>query len=310
MAGAAASPLLVDESLIAEYKTIGLQLASVFGFKGPVHVVPTMCSSSLIALDAARNAIKLNVCDRAVVLGLTTVGIVEATGIVGAVLLEKKWLSKRFYAKMIDSRVSPQQLAREYNDYTLVGDELSATTTGLAQFLKQVYAQNHIDLSLVDFIELQGVASSQLQQLKSVSELLAAESRIKRTVPLFVGTTLTGEQLQQQLATSGVLGLLGLIRMLVSIQRGVIPTAGKYEQEPSREIAALIAAQQGRIQLNHLNGNVNKFFGGILALNSVDAVNGTLAHILLQPNCDYAMSQQLEKVNKQFFIFENSLDDF
>jgi fatty acid synthase, animal type len=110
------------------------RISYCFDFKGPSFVVDTACSSSLVALDAAITAIRTNQCDYAVVGGVNILsrpqtslqfqrlGMLSQEGkcqsfdaqgqgyvrseTVGAIFITKKSLCKRFYAKVLHSKIN------------------------------------------------------------------------------------------------------------------------------------------------------------------------------------------------------------
>jgi acyl transferase domain-containing protein/NADPH:quinone reductase-like Zn-dependent oxidoreductase/thioesterase domain-containing protein/acyl carrier protein len=276
------------------------RLSYFFDFKGPSYVVDTACSSSLVALDAAINAIKTGQCDQAIVGGVQLLsrpqtslqfqklGMLSQEGkcksfdaqgkgyvrseTIGAILIQKKSSCKRFYAKVLHSKVNTDG-AKEQG-ITFPSGAMQAT------LLKEIYAECNIDPSLVTYVEAHGTGTKagDPQELNSIAEVFVPLTSM-RSVPLFIGSTKSNMGHSEPAS-----GIAALIKMLISIQRGVIP-ANLHYQEPNQEVAAL---HDGRLKVVNEN---TKFRGGLMALNSF-GFGGANAHVLLQPNNDFMLNRQ------------------
>lgn len=275
------------------------RLSFFFDFKGPSYTVDTACSSSLVALDAAINAIKTGQCDYAIVGGVNLLcrpqtslqfqklGMLSQEGkcksfdaegkgyvrseTIGAILLQKKPTCRRFYAKVLHSKVNTDG-AKEQG-ITYPSGEIQT------RLLKEIYAECNIDPALVTYVEAHGTGTKvgDPQELNSIAEVFTSP-RIQRAVPLFIGSIKSNMGHPEPAS-----GIAALVKMLISIQRGIIP-ANLHYQEPNQEVVALI---DGRLQVVNTH---TKFYGGLMALNSF-GFGGANAHILLQPNNEFILKK-------------------
>jgi malonyl CoA-acyl carrier protein transacylase len=233
------------------------RLAHFFEFKGPVITIEKELSTSLVAMDKAVNAIKLGLCDFAIV------GGVKVGQTVGVVLLQKRsTMPRRFYAKVLHSKVIEESEVV----YPTIQSQIQS------RILKEIYAENGIDTSAVSYLESTGMEK---EELKTITDIFV-KPIVKRNVPLFVGVS---EKCVEET------GILALVKMLISIQRGIIPANLKYK-EPVELLGETTP-------FKFVNKNT-KFFGGLMALNSmVNLKCGRFlnTHILLQPNQEIVMSQ-------------------
>jgi hypothetical protein len=214
------------KSVLAERLSKALRLT------GPKVTIETEQSSSLYVLDKAINAIKLGLCDVAIV------GGVKVGETVGVVLLQKRsTMPRRFYAKVLHTKYSEEPITEEYQN--IIGQIKT-------RVMKEIYAENGIDTPV-----------------------------IKCGIPMFVGIN---KPIVEET------GIFNLVKMLLSIKRGIIPSNLKYQQPE-------FVAERSLLKLVNKN---TKFFGGLMALNSmVNLKSGRFlnTHILLQPNTDIVMSQ-------------------
>ena len=241
-------------------KSMGAELLKqVFAFKGEMEIFDSQSYSGLVALDAALRAIEAGKCDYAVVLG---VDMIQENLSVGAVFVQRRRDCRRFYAKLLDSRVY-------YGDRKVVSpNNMNAT------MIKEVYTEAKISPALVTYVENYGSKAGYAGELNKLVEVFGVE----RTLPLFVASSQYGREIYQKMS-----GIFALIKMIVVIQRGVIP-ADFYQPELAQITDMLSKASVQLVKAN------TKFCGGLMALNSFDA-SGTYSHILIQPNSDYLMGK-------------------
>jgi malonyl CoA-acyl carrier protein transacylase len=218
------------------------RLGHFFKLTGPKVTIENELSTSLVVLDKAIQAIKLGLCEVAIVAG------VKVGETVGVVLLQKKTtMPRKFYAKVLHSKMIEESLPTINYEYPTINNQIQT------RILKEIYAENGIE---VPFLE----------------ETFPVTPIVKRNVPSFVGINKRiGEET----------GLFALVKMLLSIKRGIIPSNLKY-QEPIEVFGEKL-----------VNKNT-KFFGGLMVLNSMlNLKSGRFlnTHILLQPNTDIIMSQ-------------------
>jgi len=294
------------------------RLSYFFDFKGPSVVIDTACSSSLVAMDAAITALKTGQCDFAIVGGVNLLarpqtslqfqklGMLSQEGkcksfdaqgkgyvrseTVGAIFLQKKDITcKRFYAKVLHSKVNTDGAKEQGITYPSGRIQ--------SQLLREIYAESDIDPSLVTYVEAHGTGTKvgDPQELNSIAEVFASQQSL-RNVPLFIGSTKSNMGHSEPAS-----GIAALIKMLISIQRGIIP-ANLHYQEPNAEVAAL---RDGRLKVVDVN---TKFRGGLMALNSF-GFGGANAHVLIQPNADYMLkstslwNQDLTEITQQPRLF-------
>jgi len=223
------------------------RLGHFFKLTGPKITIENELSTSLVVLDKAINAIKLGLCEVAIVGG---VKIGETVGVV--ILQKKSTMPKRIYAKVLHSKIIEETLPVNY-EYPTINSQIQT------RILKEIYAENGIE---VPFLE----------------EKLLETPIVKRNVPLFVG--INQHKYEQT-------GLFSVVKMLLSIKRGIIPSNLKY-QEPIVE-----QLMNETTPLKFVNKNT-KFFGGLMALNAmINMKSGRFlnTHILLQPSTEIIMSQ-------------------
>ena len=115
------------------------------------------------------------------------------------------------------------------------------------------------DPGLVAYVEAHGTGTKadDPQELNSIVEI-SASPRLQRTIPFFIGSTKSNMGHPEPAS-----GIAALVKMLISIQRGVIPGNLHYK-EPNQDVPALL---DGRIRVVNKN---TQFRGGLMAF----AVNG------------------------------------
>jgi len=224
------------------------RVSFVFDFKGPSYTIDTACSSSLVALDAAMNAIKTGECDYAIVGGVNILskpqtslqfmklGMLSPEGkcrsfdvdgkgyvrseTIGAIFLQKKSTCRRWYSKIINSKVNTDG-AKEQG-ITYPSGEMQA------RLLREIYAEANIDPALVTYIEAHGTGTKagDPQELNAIADVF---TRGSRSVPLYLGSTKSNMGHPEPAS-----GIAALVKMLISIQRGVIPVSQSAKQKSVR----------------------------------------------------------------------------
>jgi fatty acid synthase, animal type len=148
-----------------------------------------------------------------------------------------------------------------------------------ARLLREIYSECNVDPSLVTYVEAHGTGTKagDPQELNAIADVFAPLNNQRKT-PLFIGSTKSNMGHSEPAS-----GMASIIKMLIAIQRGIIP-ANLHYQEPNAEVSALIDGRMTVVKTN------TKFQGGLMALNSF-GFGGSNAHVLLQPNTDHTLNQ-------------------
>lgn len=231
-------------------------LKTVFKFNGPSMMYESQYASAFMALNAAVSAIQSGECKQAIVAGCEMVG---AENTVGVIFLQKKSECKRFYAMILDSMMYPVQ----------------SFETLEAKKLKEVYASWKIDPSLITYVENYGNPARVMEEYKALTDVFAPLT-MQRSLPVYIGNT--QDYVMDQYQRQNFTGIFSLMKMIISIQRGIIPRS-IYQQEVN-----MLCKDVKLVKEN------TKFYGGLMAFNSF-GLNGMNVHLVLQPNTDYLMSK-------------------
>ena len=292
------------------------RLSFFFDFKGPSYTIDTACSSSLVALDAAVQAIKSKYCDYAIVGGsnlltrpqtslqFQRLGMLSPDGMcksfessgkgyvrsetISVVFIQPKLTCRKFYAKIINSRVNTDG-AKEQG-ITFPNGKVQAS------LLRELYSQSKVDPKSVDYVEAHGTGTKagDPQELNSIVDIFTKN----RTSPLLIGSTKSNMGHPEPAS-----GLAALSKILVSIQSGTIP-ANLHFKEPNAEIPALL---DGRLKVVDKNTKLSE---GLIALNSF-GFGGANAHLLIEPNADktqnlWSQKNYLNELSKKPRLFQFS----
>lgn len=271
------------------------RLSFFFDFKGPSYTVDTACSSSLVAMDAAVQAIKSKYCDYAIVGGsnlltrpqtslqFQRLGMLSPDGMcksfdssgngyvrsetISVVFLQPKSTCRKFYAKIVNSRVNTDG-AKEQG-ITFPNGKVQAS------LLTEIYSQSKVDPTTVNYVEAHGTGTKagDPQELNSIADIFTKN----RTSPLLIGSTKSNMGHPEPAS-----GLAALSKILISIQSGTIP-GNLHFKEPNAEIPALF---DGRLKVVDKNTRVIE---GLMALNSF-GFGGANAHLIIEPNADKAQN--------------------
>jgi len=238
---------------------LGEVVTKVFNLKGGMKLFENQLSSSLIAFNAAVSAIESGHCDQALVCGVEINGDLVDSLTVGCVFLQRRDLNKKFYAQVLNSNV----VALNGQNINLMGKDVNTSS------LREIYAERNIDPSLVTYIENCGTQSFCEEEMKMLAKIFTPRG-VTRTLPVFIGSTQKKTVDEQQLLSTGI---LSLIKMVITIQQGVIPRS-LFVQESSVYDKDFKAVKTN-----------SKFYGGLMALNSL-GLHGLNVHIVLQPNME------------------------
>jgi hypothetical protein len=249
-----------SSNIVQQSEKIAQHVSKFFEFIGPAVVHQTPCTSSLMALDNAITALKNGECRQAIVADfhpLSTICVV--------VLQLNPTFNGKYYASIVHSKnMTPEQRLFK-------GEPTYPVGAMHTRVLRQMYATNGIDASIVNTVE------KQLSQ--ELTNTVFVPATVCNTVPVFVGQ----RELNQQQT-----GLYTIIKMMKQMQQGCMP-ANLYYQRPCQKVATLLASQGKNIEQNN-----TKFFGGLMALNAFGS-RGDNIHILMTPNTMFTMTLQGEE---------------
>ncbi|KAK3730951.1 hypothetical protein QZH41_008841, partial [Actinostola sp. cb2023] len=268
------------------------RVSFAFDFKGPSFSVNTACSSSLLALDCAVQAIKSGTCNAAIVGGVCLTlkpntslsflrlsmlspdgacksfdesgnGYCRSEGAV-AVYIVKRSVAKRIYANIVNSKNNSDGYKQQGVTYP----------SGAAQkeLLKEVYAEVDVNPADVSYMEAHGTGTKtgDPEEVNAITDVFCAARTSDN--PLLIGSVKSNMG-----HSEGASGLAGVTKVLLSMQHGILP-ANLHYKNPNPNIPALI---DGRVKVVN---EPTKWRGGIVGVNSF-GFGGSNVHLILQsPN--------------------------
>lgn len=292
----ASEALSRDPETLVGYSMVGCQRAMManrlsyfFDFKGPSIALDSACSSSLLAMHNAYQAILSGECPVALVGGINILlkpntsvqfmklgmlspdgacksfdeagnGYCRAEAVV-AILLTKKSLARRVYATILNSGTNTDG-AKEQG-VTFPSGEAQE------QLMRSLYEPAGVTPESLEYIEAHGTGTKvgDPQELNAIDRALCAT----RQDPLLIGSTKSNMGHPEPAA-----GLAALAKVLLSLEHGLW-APNLHFQSPHPEIPALRA---GRLQVVNQPLPVR---GGNVALNSF-GFGGSNVHVILRPN--------------------------
>jgi len=278
------------------------RLSFYYDFHGPSHTVDTACSSSIVALDAAISALNEGKCDYAVVggssmifspsvsLGFSRLKMLSPSGAsksfdqsgdgyarsegIAAIILTRESQAKRVRARVHGSAVNS-------DGYT---DKGITFPNGKAQqeLLTALYKRCDINPKDVSYIEAHGTgtAAGDPQEVNAIEQAFNVKQR-NADSPLYIGSIKSNMG-----HAEGAAGMAGLIKVLLSMEHGMIP-ANLHYSTPNENIEAL---HKGTIKVvdKHMQWN-----GGIVGINSF-GFGGTNAHVILEGGVNQKTTNKLD----------------
>jgi len=248
--------------------TFASQLASYYDFKGPSYTMDITNSSGLIALENAFTAIRTGQCDHAIVCGISfpvgcfggyestvKVDVLPVVEGMSVIFLQKRNVTRRFYTKIVHSKV--------FGDMTMVRDGEM-----VSKILRDVYSECTVDPTMVNYMEVYGPKSIGMCEYKQFCDIYTTRGR---TVPLHWGSTCSFYGYPEP-----TYGFFALVKMLVSIQRGVVPSSMPITEFPMNEEF-----------MRYMSVNT-KLPTGLMALSSFGYPCKNV-HFVFEPNCDYVL---------------------
>ncbi|XP_068717598.1 fatty acid synthase-like [Montipora capricornis] len=261
-----------------------------FDLKGPSFTLNTACSSSLLAMDCAVQAIRSGSCDAAIVGGVrltlkptTAVEFLrlnmlspdgkcksfDASGdgycrseAAVVIYLTKGSEAKRIYAHVVNSKTNSDGYKTQGVTYPSGAVQ--------KQLLEQVYAEAEISPADVVYVEAHGTGTKagDLEELSTITSVFC-NGRNSEMDPLLIGSVKSNIGHSEPAS-----GLCGVAKVLLAMQHGVIPP-NLHFNTPNPDIDSL---HDGRIKVvaEPLPWN-----GGLVGINSF-GFGGSNVHVILR----------------------------
>ncbi|KAL4702305.1 hypothetical protein ACJJTC_018435, partial [Scirpophaga incertulas] len=263
------------------------RISYTFDLKGPSYAIDTACSSSMFALAQAFTAIRAGHCDAAIVAGSNLClkpgnslnfhrlsmlapdgrcaafdasgrGYVRSEAVV-AVVLQRRSAARRVYATVRNARTNTDG-AKEQGITFPAGP----MQRRLAQ---ETFEEAGLRPQDVVYVEAHGTGTKvgDPQEVNAIAELFCKD----RSTPLLLGSVKSNMGHSEPAS-----GLCSVAKMVVAMQRGVIP-ANLHYKSPNMDIPAL---SDGRIKVVDQN---MPWDGGLIAINSF-GFGGANAHVIME----------------------------
>ncbi|XP_039082547.1 fatty acid synthase [Hyaena hyaena] len=292
----ASEALSRDPENLLGYSMVGCQRAMManrlsffFDFKGPSIALDSACSSSLLALQSAYQAIRNGECPAAIVGGINILlkpntsvqfmklGMLSPEGCcksfdesgngycrseaVVAVLLTKKSLARRVYATILNAGTNTDGCKEQ--GVTFPSGDVQE------QLIRSLYEPAGLDPESLEYIEAHGTGTKvgDPQELNSITRALCATRRD----PLLIGSTKSNMGHPEPAS-----GLAALAKVLLCLEHGLW-APNLHFHSPNPEIPALL---DGRLQVVRQPLPIR---GGNVGINSF-GFGGSNVHVVLQPN--------------------------
>ncbi|XP_031331350.1 fatty acid synthase-like [Photinus pyralis] len=269
-------------------RSMHAQRVSYFlGLEGPVVNVDTACSSSFYALEHAFRAIKLGLCENAIVGGTSFllnfrvhsgffhVGILDKEGIgnvfddsaggivrsetVAVIFLQKMKDAKRIYAKVVHTKTNCDGYKPE--------GILTLSENVKQELLEETYTEARVDPRLVNFVEAHatGTKMGEPPEISALSNVFCADPR----TPLYIASVKSN--MGHSEAASG---MGSLIKVLLGMENNCL-LPNKTLTKMRSDISALC---DGKIRvLTEVMEDRSKYVG----INNY-GIGGTNAHLILE----------------------------
>ncbi|XP_071965803.1 fatty acid synthase-like [Antedon mediterranea] len=260
-----------------------------FDLKGPSYSLDTACSSGLLCLENAVQAIRSGQCDAAIVGGLNILlkphnalqflklgmlspegacksfdvegnGYCRSEGFV-AVVLTKQSVAKRSYATVVHSGTNTDGFKEQ--GITFPSGYMQK------QLLERVYSEAKINPNDVKYVEAHGTGTKvgDPQEVNTITDVFCSD----RTAPLLIGSVKSN--MGHSEASSG---LAALAKVILSFENNTIPP-NLHFHNPNPDIPGL---NDGRLKVVT---EPTSFDGGYVGLNSF-GFGGANVHVILKPN--------------------------
>ncbi|ESO05744.1 hypothetical protein HELRODRAFT_99033 [Helobdella robusta] len=264
------------------------RLSYFFDFKGPSYTADSACSSGLLVLDQALHAIRTGLCDAAIV-GACNLCLRPATSAqfqklsmlasygacrsfdasgygycrsesVVVIFIQKEKDAKRVYASLVHSKNNSDGFKEQ--GITYPSGEMQK------RLLLEVYEEAHVNPTEVSYVELHGTGTKagDPEEANAAADVFCTK---ERKGSLLIGSTKSNSGHPEPAS-----GLVGLVKVLISMHGGIIPPNLHYDQ-PNENIPGLI---DGRLKVVT---EPTKWDGGLAAISSF-GFGGTNVHLLLQ----------------------------
>ncbi|XP_049523884.1 LOW QUALITY PROTEIN: fatty acid synthase-like [Dermacentor silvarum] len=287
----------VDTDKIDGYSLLGSargmfanRISYSFDFKGPSLMVDAACSSTMMALNQARLAIRSGQCDAAIVggsmislkpttaLGFYRIGMLSPDGTcrsfdargngfirsetVGTFFLQRASEALRVYAKLIHVKANADGYKNEGVTFPSGKQQ--------EQLLREVYAEAQVDPCKMAYFEAHGTGTKvgDPQELGAISNVFCGPGRDK---PLLVGAIKSNAGHAEAAS-----GLSSLAKVILTMETGTI-AGNLHYATPNPNIPSLL---DGSVEVV---AKATPFSGGAVGINSF-GFGGSNVHTILKPN--------------------------
>ncbi|CAH0549735.1 unnamed protein product [Brassicogethes aeneus] len=265
------------------------RISYTFDFNGPSYAISAGCSSSLLAIQQAVNAIKTGQCDSAIVgsvnlllkptstlqfhrlsmlspQGMCKAFDASANGFVRSeaavvVYLQKSSAARRVYATVLGAKVNTDGYKEQGITFPAGGMQ--------NKLLREVYAESGVNPHDVIYVETHGTGTKvgDPQEVNSIADFFCNN----RKEPLLIGSVKSNMGHAETAS-----GLCSLAKIVIAMEFGKIP-GNLHFKSPNKDIPAL---NDGRLKVVSQN---TEWKGGIVGVNNF-GFGGANAHIILKSN--------------------------
>uniref|UniRef100_A0A914DXV9 Fatty acid synthase n=1 Tax=Acrobeloides nanus TaxID=290746 RepID=A0A914DXV9_9BILA len=309
------SALSRDPEKIIGYSLIGSVscmfsnwISYALDLQGPSFSVDSACSSSLLALNLALDAIRQGQCNAAIVAGTNLnlspmtalqfwrLGMLSPAGScrsfdesadgycrtegIAAILIQRKSAARRIYFTVVHAKSDTDGYKEEGVAFPS-GDRQ-------AELLREVYAEAEIDPNSVVYVETHGTGTKvgDPQEAKAIAEVFCSN----RTSPLLIGSVKSNMGHAEPAA-----GVCALTKLIIAREKGVIPP-NLHHKNPNPNIPSL---HDGRLKVVTEKA---KFPGGIIGINSF-GFGGSKTHVILRAESKENKSENCENNELKLFLY-------
>ena len=271
------------------------RLAYNFGFHGPCMAIDTACSSSLVALHVACQSLRHGECSQAVVGGVNTLLLPD--GNIGA--SKARMLAPDGRCKTFDQRADGYVrsegcgvvILKRLSDASSAGDSILAVIRGSAvqqdgsssgltvpnsqaqqHVIRQALLAAGVRPEQISYIEAHGTGTSLGDPIEISALNHVFQQSHRSTHPLWIGSVKTNIGHLESAA-----GIAGLIKVVLSLQHGVIPALLHFQHLNDRIDLSQIPAKLPTEHIPWLTQDQPRIAGV-----SSFGFTGTIAHVIVE----------------------------